>query len=77
MVQTEITSYVEGKTIFKRIYTFNIFDYNGKFFFVCIFSDDFKVYVWKVPDTETMANKRSFTKHTDDEICELCKFFTY
>ncbi|CAB4411884.1 unnamed protein product [Rhizophagus irregularis] len=34
-------------------------------YFLCG-SDDFRVYIWKVPDIETMINERSFTKNLDD-----------
>ncbi|GBC00926.1 hypothetical protein RclHR1_04000007 [Rhizophagus clarus] len=36
-------------------------------YFLCG-SDDFRVYVWKVPDTDTMINERSFTKNLEEEI---------
>ncbi|RIA98974.1 WD40-repeat-containing domain protein [Glomus cerebriforme] len=39
---------------------------NGDYF-LCG-SDDFRVYVWKVPDMETMMNAQSFTKSLEEEI---------
>lgn len=72
----EIISFVEGK-IRKEIYIYICIFYLTNFPFY-IFSDDFRVYIWKVPDIETMINERSFTKNLDDlddEICELLNIY--